>query len=169
MKLLIDGKLYDPIKIGDPKDALFGREDLTCHDCGRGHGEYHMSGCDMEVCPACGGQSISCNCGVKYEIDEDISINELREIRSRQIIENMALELEIETIRNNTPLKYKSEKIFEFLAILKITMTKYGVEKDFEDIKNKVFTAESEGEALMIISDYATKQRDKERKNESEL
>ena len=33
-----------------------------CHDCGISEGEIHGYGCDMERCPFCGGQLISCNC-----------------------------------------------------------------------------------------------------------
>lgn len=38
----------------------------TCHDCGCREGEIHEFGCDVERCPFCGGQLITCNCC--YEI-----------------------------------------------------------------------------------------------------
>lgn len=33
-----------------------------CHDCNIQPGGYHHPGCDVEVCPKCGGQLISCGC-----------------------------------------------------------------------------------------------------------
>ena len=35
-----------------------------CHDCGiiNKKGNYHHPGCDMERCPKCKGQLISCGC-----------------------------------------------------------------------------------------------------------
>lgn len=37
-----------------------------CHDCGIENkiGNIHHWGCDMERCPKCNGQLISCGCGV---------------------------------------------------------------------------------------------------------
>lgn len=33
-----------------------------CHDCGAKEGELHERGCDMEGCPFCGRQLLSCCC-----------------------------------------------------------------------------------------------------------
>jgi hypothetical protein len=33
-----------------------------CHDCNVKYGQLHHPGCDMERCPRCGGQVISCCC-----------------------------------------------------------------------------------------------------------
>ena len=37
-------------------------EPHRCHDCGIAAQGKHHPGCDMERCPACGGQLISCFC-----------------------------------------------------------------------------------------------------------
>ena len=45
------------------------KEKMTkCHDCGVEEGQLHKYGCDMERCPKCRGQLISCNC-----LDSDIA------------------------------------------------------------------------------------------------
>lgn len=35
---------------------------MKCHDCETEEGRLHNFGCDMERCPFCGGQLISCGC-----------------------------------------------------------------------------------------------------------
>ena len=45
-------------------------DDHRCHDCNIGLGGYHHPGCDMEECPKCGGQLISCGCLDSEEEEE---------------------------------------------------------------------------------------------------
>jgi hypothetical protein len=35
-----------------------------CSDCFARAGQYHAIGCDLEECPKCHRQMISCGCGV---------------------------------------------------------------------------------------------------------
>jgi len=35
---------------------------VRCHDCDVEEGQLHILGCDMERCPMCLGQLISCDC-----------------------------------------------------------------------------------------------------------
>lgn len=46
---------------------------VPCHDCTCQVGEHHVPGCDMERCPKCGMQLISCGCFVKFRsgLNED--------------------------------------------------------------------------------------------------
>jgi len=40
----------------------FNEPDGRCHDCSIKHGRQHHPGCDVERCPRCGGQRITCGC-----------------------------------------------------------------------------------------------------------
>lgn len=59
-----DGVTYP----GIPFQSEFGER---CHDCGVTPGGFHHPGCDMEICPKCGGQLISCGCLDEQEEETD--------------------------------------------------------------------------------------------------
>ena len=87
-KYLIKGKLYDPILFGDEDDDWVGDdENPTCGDCGVHVGEQHLAYCDIERCPRCGLQFLTCNCGVKFVIRDD-DMKRLPELIKEQEKEN---------------------------------------------------------------------------------
>lgn len=45
-----------------PYENEYREEDHRCHDCNVKLGGFHHPGCDMERCPKCKGQLISCGC-----------------------------------------------------------------------------------------------------------
>lgn len=56
---LNNGKEVKPIPAGGEGWIQPGG---TCNDCGAHFGNKHHTGCDIERCPECGGQFISCDC-----------------------------------------------------------------------------------------------------------
>jgi hypothetical protein len=71
--LLIDGKEYERIRYGSSLEGFDNIEyaKRPCHDCQVVEGQIHLLGCDMERCPKCRNQLISCNC--EFEYSKDIS------------------------------------------------------------------------------------------------
>lgn len=45
-------------------DIYYDYTDTHCHDCGVLYGKIHHVDCDMERCPKCRDQFISCECGI---------------------------------------------------------------------------------------------------------
>ena len=64
----IGGRELPRIRYGAEVDD-WGADDGLCHDCGAAKGQFHVGpACDVERCPNCGGQAISCECA--YDGDE---------------------------------------------------------------------------------------------------
>ena len=55
----ISGQKYDQIPYGEETGEWSSER---CHDCDVKRGGYHHPGCDVEECPNCHGQLISCGC-----------------------------------------------------------------------------------------------------------
>ena len=62
----IGGVRYARVPYGAENDE-WNADDGPCHDCSVVKGQLHVSSCDVEQCPACGGQAIGCDC----EHDDD--------------------------------------------------------------------------------------------------
>ena len=55
------GRDLPRVRYGDEKSD-WGAETTPCHDCGVLKGDLHVPSCDVEECPVCGRQLISCDC-----------------------------------------------------------------------------------------------------------
>ena len=55
------GKKYWRQKVGDEGWVKPGKR---CGDCGALYGYFHHPGCDLERCPVCGDQLLSCDCNI---------------------------------------------------------------------------------------------------------
>ena len=57
------GKKYQRIKCGKGYDREYAKgieKDYTCGDCGVSYNQYHDLSCDIEQCPICKEQLLSC-------------------------------------------------------------------------------------------------------------
>src|SRR5689334_10410021 len=54
LPLEMDGAVYQPVSAAE-----------DCGDCGVSRGGLHHPGCDIELCPRCGGQRIACACATR--------------------------------------------------------------------------------------------------------
>ena len=63
------GITYKRIKYGEETPHITSS---YCPDCLASKGEYHLESCDIEICPKCHHQLLSCNCDLKlYSIGEE--------------------------------------------------------------------------------------------------
>ena len=59
------GRKFPRIRYGDEPGILElypNFADLPCHDCFVVKGQYHLDGCDVDVCPRCRRQLFGCGC-----------------------------------------------------------------------------------------------------------
>lgn len=64
-----------------------------CHDCGVVDGQLHVPMCDMEVCPRCFGQLITCGClWDEGPADSDLAPREVALARETALIESIRRE-----------------------------------------------------------------------------
>ena len=68
LEYIIDGKEYARIPYGN-ETTDWEADKIPCHDCRVIKGQLHVIRCDVEQCPSCGDQVLSCDC--HYEGDED--------------------------------------------------------------------------------------------------
>ena len=73
----IDGQFYERLRyeseaeracfteVGVSPAAMPMTGDPSCHDCGAAVGALHHPGCDLERCPRCRRQLISCDCKIE--------------------------------------------------------------------------------------------------------
>ncbi len=74
--VIMRGKRYRRVRFGNelrhwkppmPSDFKTKWAEIVtkpCGDCGVRRGELHLDGCDIEVCPRCGGQYLGCACKI---------------------------------------------------------------------------------------------------------
>jgi hypothetical protein len=67
---VIGGIEYPRIPYGE-EDEDWGASRHPCGDCAAIKGQLHVPGCDVEQCPACGGQALSCDCEYESESEDE--------------------------------------------------------------------------------------------------
>jgi len=63
--VIVNGKHVPRVRFGEEKGLLVA--DDKCAACRALPGDFHNTLCDLEECPVCGGQFISCGCWTDTE------------------------------------------------------------------------------------------------------
>ena len=58
----VAGRVYERVRFGQESGNRWEEFDF-CPECGVSHGGLHHPGCDIEECPRCRTQYLSCGCG----------------------------------------------------------------------------------------------------------
>lgn len=74
----LDGKWYK-------RNTSYYDVNRRCHDCGivNHHGNVHHYGCDMERCPKCKGQLISCGCHHKTQLASALPSENIAHLKNK--------------------------------------------------------------------------------------
>jgi len=64
---IIAGVQRGRVRYGEEAED-WGAKRQPCRDCGVVNGQFHVINCDVERCPVCGGQAMSCDCD--YELED---------------------------------------------------------------------------------------------------